>query len=73
MEGLELHAVAIAIAGTLILFTKWIFGRSTANVQVCPRCNRENTFFVRSAREKSIDICLGCADIEKDKKDDLVL
>lgn len=72
MEGLELHAMAIAIAGTLILCAKWIFGRRMANVQVCPRCNRENTFFVRSAREDA-NICLGCADIENDKRNDFVM
>lgn len=73
MEGLELHAAAIAIASVLILCAKWIFGRSTKKTHACPRCKDENTFFVPSAREKNVSICLGCADIENDRIDDLVM
>lgn len=67
---LAVHVGAVIAAGIIVFFA--IMRRKQRLIEICPRCKEERNFFVRSIRENA-RICLGCADIENDRIDDLVI
>ncbi|MBI5913456.1 hypothetical protein HY839_03405 [Candidatus Azambacteria bacterium] len=72
MENPVLHIEVLVGVGLIILATKRLFGKKYPMDKVCPRCKEETSLFAFSTRENA-DICHGCADIEEDGVDDLIL